>query len=60
MDTSSSMKQSSGVPLKAKFVIAKEAANNVIQTLKPNDRVSKLFLPQHLKLYFIVNIINPN
>ncbi|VDI55129.1 Hypothetical predicted protein [Mytilus galloprovincialis] len=39
MDTSSSMKQSSGVPLKAKFVIAKEAANNVIQTLKPNDRV---------------------
>ncbi|XP_071168504.1 VWFA and cache domain-containing protein 1-like [Mytilus edulis] len=39
IDTSSSMKQSSGVPLKAKFVIAKEAANNVIQTLKPNDRV---------------------
>ncbi|XP_052058299.1 VWFA and cache domain-containing protein 1-like isoform X2 [Mytilus californianus] len=39
IDTSASMKQSSAVTPKTKIVIAKEAANNVIQTLKPNDRV---------------------
>lgn len=40
IDTSSSMKQPSGITAKTKMVIVKEAANNVIQTLKPNDRVS--------------------
>ncbi|XP_063433766.1 VWFA and cache domain-containing protein 1-like [Mytilus trossulus] len=39
IDTSASMRQSSAVTPKTKIVIAKEAANNVIQTLKPNDRV---------------------
>ncbi|XP_052074760.1 VWFA and cache domain-containing protein 1-like [Mytilus californianus] len=39
IDASSSMRQPSGVPAKTKIVIAKEAANNVLQTLKPNDRV---------------------
>ncbi|XP_071178352.1 VWFA and cache domain-containing protein 1-like isoform X1 [Mytilus edulis] len=40
IDTSESMLQQSGVvPSKRKISIAREAANNVIQTLKPNDRV---------------------
>lgn len=39
IDTSSSMRQPSGVIDKTKIVIAKEAANNVLQTLKPNDRI---------------------
>ena len=34
------MKQPSGLPDKTRIVIAKEAVNNVIQTLKPDDRVS--------------------
>lgn len=43
IDTSESMLQQSGVvPSKRKISIAREAANNVIQTLKPNDRVRKL------------------
>ncbi|CAC5416932.1 unnamed protein product [Mytilus coruscus] len=39
IDSSSSMKQISGVTSKSKISIAKEAARTVIETLNPNDRV---------------------
>jgi len=44
IDSSSSMKRPSLVPDKSKFVLAKEAARYVIQTLNPNDRVCLLFI----------------
>ncbi|CAG2235343.1 unnamed protein product [Mytilus edulis] len=40
IDSSSSMKQISGVTSKSKMIIAKEAARTVIETLNPNDRVA--------------------
>ncbi|XP_052072384.1 VWFA and cache domain-containing protein 1-like isoform X13 [Mytilus californianus] len=40
IDSSSSMKQISGVTSKSKMSIAKEAARTVIETLNPNDRVA--------------------
>ncbi|CAC5416929.1 unnamed protein product [Mytilus coruscus] len=40
IDSSSSMKQNSGVTSKSKMSIAKEAARTVIETLNPNDRVA--------------------
>ncbi|XP_071178164.1 VWFA and cache domain-containing protein 1-like isoform X2 [Mytilus edulis] len=40
IDSSSSMKQTSGVTSKSKMSIAKEAARTVIETLNPNDRVA--------------------
>ncbi|CAG2225375.1 unnamed protein product [Mytilus edulis] len=39
IDASASMSQPTGVMDKTKIVLAKGAANNVLQTLKPNDRV---------------------
>ncbi|XP_076108265.1 VWFA and cache domain-containing protein 1-like isoform X1 [Mytilus galloprovincialis] len=49
IDTSSSMKQPSGITAKTKMVIVKEAANNVIQTLKPNDRVGLVSFDKEAK-----------
>ncbi|CAG2225371.1 unnamed protein product [Mytilus edulis] len=49
IDTSSSMKQSSGITAKTKMVIVKEAENNVIQTLKPNDRVGLVSFDKEAK-----------
>ena len=56
IDSSSSMTLQSGVTNKIKFVLVKEAARIVIQTLNPNDRVCKYYFWQsvvRLLLYYV-------
>lgn len=56
IDSSSSMKIQSGVIDKSKFVLVKEAARIVLQTLNPNDRVCKYYFWQsvvRLLLYYV-------
>ena len=50
IDSSSSMKIQSGVIDKSKFVLVKEAARIVLQTLNPNDRVAVLSFNSDVKI----------
>ncbi|CAG2209075.1 unnamed protein product [Mytilus edulis] len=62
IDASASMRLPTGVAEKTKIVLVKEAANNVLQTLKPTDRIGRFeyfdhgnqtFFPTKLATFYV-------